>query len=231
MTRIVGVASGQLTVELAMVALLKKWMPTYVVASARRYAAQGAFGLTSEAMEADLAAYRFPFRPKGVSTTTSFEDWETASLPWLQVLSPSWTPAGGDQNGMTIKYDLQVACLVGAQEQDDTRLIRACYEDAVFGVVEEHEGLEGVAVGIDTLGGGSAQFDELSASDAETFQGSIAVFEVIVAGVLQKFGGPASPDPLPVDENGVPPAWPDYPTLAEGGATATLEPEALSGDS
>jgi hypothetical protein len=221
---VVGVVAGQLTVEQAMVATLEKWLPEYVVSAARRYAAAGVAGYDTAEMEAQLATYEFPFRPKGITVAKSFEDWPVNALPHVQVLSPSWTPNGGSQNGRSFKYQIQVACLVGAQQHDDTRLIRACYEDAILGLVTQHPGLGGIAAGVDVVGGGGAQFSEVSEADSETFQGAITVFEVTLENVLDTKNGPIEP----LEEvAGVPPEWPADPTVEEDGAQATLEPELL----
>jgi hypothetical protein len=222
---VVGVVAGQLTVEQAMVATLQKWLPEYVVSAARRYAIAETFGINTASMEAMLTAYEFPFRPRGVTVAKSFEDWPVNALPHVQVLSPSWTPNGGSQDGRSFKYQIQVACLVGAQDHDDTRLIRACYEDAILGLVTQHPGLGGVAAGVDVVGGGGAQFSEVSEADSKTFQGAITVFEVVLENVLDTKNGPI--EPLP-EEGGVPPEWPADPTVEEDGAKATLVPEQLS---
>jgi hypothetical protein len=190
---VVGVTAGQLTVEQAMKTTLEEWLPDYVVAAARRYAALGVFGLTPEAMEQLLESYTFPYRARGFSITTRFADWPIDALPHVQILSPAWTPAGGGQNGRTRKFQLQVACLVEAQSQEDTRLIRACYEDAIAGLVDQHQALGGVATGVDTLGGGGEQLDEISEDDARTFQGSVTVFEVTVENVVDATAGPSEP--------------------------------------
>lgn len=223
---VVGVTVGQLTVEQAMVATLELWLPDYVVAAARRYAAQGAFKLTSEAMEDLLETYAFPYRPRGVTVAESFEDWPVNALPHVQVLSPSWDPAGGGQNGRSRKYQLQVACLVGAQEEDDTRLLRACYEDAIEGLVEQHASLGGVAAGIDPVGGGAAAFNEVSGADARTFQGSIAVFEVTVNNVIDATAGPSEPS----KGEGVPEAPAPGVIFEADGQEVELVPEPITGN-
>lgn len=223
---VVGVAAGQLTVERAMVATLEQWLPSYVVAAARRYAAEGAFGLTVDEMAKLLTGGGLPFAAKGVTVAKSFEDWPVDALPHLQVISPSWAPAGGDQDGKTFKYQIQVACLVGAQTADDTRLLRACYEDAIVGVGEQQKSLGGVAQGVDVVGGGAASFTEISGSDERTFQGSLTVFEVTLQRVIQPHEGPVLPLPDPVE--GVPPVWPADPTVDEDGAEATVVPEDLT---
>jgi hypothetical protein len=218
---VVGVTAGQLTVEQAMVATLEKWLPEYVVAAARRYAAADTFGVTTAAMAAMLAAYEFPFKPRGVTVAKSFEDWPVNALPHIQVLSPSWAPHGGSQAGRSFKYQIQVACLVGAQDHDDTRLIRACYEDAILGLVTQHPGLGGVAAGVDIIGGGGAQFSEMSEADSQTFQGAVTVFDVLLENVLDTKNGPV--EPLP-EEAGVPPEWPADPLLEDAEVTLVAEP-------
>jgi hypothetical protein len=220
MTPLVGVRAGQLTVERAVVDTLALWMPTYVVAAARRYAAAATFGVTASEMESMLTAYTFPFRARDIAVTSVFEDWNTKALPQIQVLSPSWAKAGGDQTGIHVKYDVQVACVVGAQERDDTRLLRACYEDAILGLAQ-HQRLGGVAASVDVVGGGPAQLSEINGEDAETFQGSVAVFEVLVTGVIDPRNGPTE---VLDDVEGVPPANPDDPVLDE--VNPMLEPEA-----
>jgi hypothetical protein len=219
---LVGVVAGQLTVERAMVATLKKWLPTYVVRAARRYAAEPGSPITVNEMETLLRDYTFPFRPRGVTVAKSFEDWPVDALPHVQVLSPSWTPNGGSQNGRSFKYQIQVACLVGAQDQDDTRLLRACFEDAILGLVTQQPSLGGVAAGVDIVGGGGAQFSEVSGADSRTFQGSITVFEVVLENVVSSYGAPV--EVLP-DEEGVPPEWPADPILED--AEVELEAELL----
>jgi hypothetical protein len=218
---VVGVTTGQLAVERAMVATLKKWLPTYVVAAARRYAAEADSPITPEEMETLLHNYTFPFRPRGVTVAKSFEDWPVDALPHVQVLSPSWTPNGGSQNGQSIKYQIQVADLVGAQEQDDTRLLRACFEDGILGVVTQHPSLGGIAAGVDVVGGGGAQFSEVSGADSQTFQGSITVFEVVLENVVSPYEGPV--EVLP-DEEGVPPEWPADPILEDVEVELEAEP-------
>lgn len=224
---VVGVVAGQLTVERAMVATLKKWLPEYVVNAARRYCREPDSPITPEELEAMLSAYKFPFRPRGVTVAKSFEEWPVNALPHVQVLSPSWSPNGGSQKGRSFKYRIHVADLVGAQQKDDTRLIRACYDDAILGLVTQHPGLGGVAAGVDVVGGGGAEFDEVSEADSQTFQGGMTVFEVTLENVLDTTNGPI--EPLP-EEEGVPPEWPADPTLEEDGAEVELVPERLGGE-
>lgn len=226
---VIGLKSGQLTVEQAVVETLTTWMPTHVTLAARRYAAAGVFGLDTPSMEAMLAAYEFPFRPRGITVAKNFEDWPIDALPHLQVLSPQWERAGGDQTGDHFRYQVHVACIVGAQDHDDTRLLRACYEDAILGVMRQHQSLGGLAAGIDVISGGPTLLDEISEKDSRTFSGSLAIFEVLVMGVLDPFGGPAAPDPLPDDGDGVPPTpYPPAPTLDdEDHILVTVAPEAL----
>jgi hypothetical protein len=221
----VGVTAGQLTVERAMVATLEQWLPFYVVAAARRYAAEDGSPIASEEMETLLHNYAFPFRPRSMNVAKSFEDWLVDALPHVQVLSPTWSPAPGSQDGLAINCQIQIACLAGAQDRDDTRLIRACYEDAIFGVVKQQQGLGGVATGVTVRGGGGMLFTEVSEGDSRTFQGSIVECDVEVEKVLAPFEGPT--EVLP-DEEGVPPPWPDDPTLEEDGAEAVVVPEPLA---
>ncbi len=233
----IGVAAWQLTVERAMVATLERWLPDYVVGAARRYAAQGAFGWTPEQMERELRGFAelladptgphqgFPFKPRGITVAKDFQDWPVNALPHIQVLSPSWAPAGGDQDGMTIKYELQPAALVGAQEADDTRLLRACYEDAILGIADQHPSLVGIAASTDIVGVGPAQFTEIDGKDEKTFQGSIAVLEVTLERVVTRIDAPIEPSSL--DGNGVPEGQPTNPEVGEDGAQATLVAEAI----
>jgi hypothetical protein len=227
---VIGVTAGQLTVENAIVNTLEKYLAYYVVAAARRYAAEGVFDLTVEEMEELLAQYTFPFKPRGISVAKSFEDWDTQALPWVQVLSPSWKIAGGSQGGRSIEYEVQIASLVGAQEKDDTRLLRACFEDGILGAIDQHQSLGNIAQGINIVGGGSAAFSEMSGADEQTFQGSIAVFEVLLENVVDPFDGPGNGELPAPDENDVPTPWPEDPVF-EGETGITYEPEAVDGDS
>jgi hypothetical protein len=218
---VVGVRAGQLTVERAIVATLELWLPTYVVAAARLHAGEEAFGITPMVMEEMLHDDTFPFKPRGISVAAQFEDWDTNALPQIHVISPSWKKTGGDQTGDHITFDINVACIVGAQEKDDTRLIRACYEDAIIGL-RQHQKLGGVANSVELVGGGPAQLNEIDGADQQTFQGSVAVFEVLVQGVIDPRGGPTE---VLEDVEGVPPVNPQDP-LAKT-VEVTLEPEAI----
>jgi hypothetical protein len=221
----VGSRVGQLTVEQAMKATLELWAPEYIVAAARRYAEEEALDMTGAELEEALAKAEFPFRPRGVTVAKDFEDWPVEALPHIQIISPSWAVAGGSHDGRTLKYQLQVACLVGAQTSDDTRFLRACYEDAIIGICEQQQSLGGVAGGVDLVGGGPAQFTEVSGKDSRTFQGSIAVVEVTMERAVTRHEGPVAPAP---EVEGVPPGQPAEPTLAEEGASVELDPEPLS---
>lgn len=203
---------GPLTTELRVQAILSKWLPHYVVRQARRYAAEGAFGLTPQAMEDMLTGYVFPFRPRGIVATSTFQEWPVDALPHVQVMSPSWQKVGGDERGDHISYEIRVADVVGAQEAEDTRLLRACYEDAIPELLRQHQSLEGYAAGIDVIGGGPAELSEIDGEDARTFQGSVTVCQVLVHGVIDPKAGPGLLDPLP-DEDGVPPVQPAAPTV------------------
>jgi hypothetical protein len=221
---VVGVTAGQLTVERAMVSVLGAFVPEYVVAAARRYAREEAFGIDSTQMEAMLEEYALPYRPRGLSVVTRFSDWPIDALPHIQVISPSWAVAGGSQSGRTIKYEVQVACVVEAQNQDDTRLFRACYEDAILGAVDQHQALGGIAAGIDAVGGGGEQLNEISEQDARTFQGSVAVFQVTVNNVVDATAGPNEPS----EGDGVPEAPEAGPIFEADGDEPTLVPEAIT---
>lgn len=227
---VIGVTAGQLDTEQAVVKVLAKWMPSYVVAAAKRFATAGYFGLDAGQMDTLLADYKLPFRPRGISVAKSFEDWPIDALPHLQVLSPQWDKVGGDQEGDHFKYQVHVACIVGAQDHDDTRLIRACYEDAIVGVLRQHQSLEGFAAGIDVISGGPTLLSEIDEKDSRMFSGSLAIFEVLVMGVLDPRNGPAEPDPLPDDGDGVPPVpYPPGPVLDnEDLITATVVGEELT---
>jgi hypothetical protein len=207
------VNGGQLACELAVKALLEAWLPTYVARQARRYNTAGAYTPTGASLDADLATYALPFRPRGISVVSSFEDWPVDALPHVQIMSPGWERRGGDQAGDTIAYQVNIACIVGAAQRDDTRFLRACYEDAILELMRHKQTVGGFAAGVNVLGGGAAQWDPGDEQDARTFQGSAAAFEVLVQAAVDPRGGPALPDPLPDDGDDVPVEWPDNPTV------------------
>lgn len=206
---------GQLACELAVKTLLDVWLPTYVVRQARRYDQLGAYQPTGDSLEADLAAYELPFRPRGITVVASFEDWPIDALPHVQIMSPAWERRGADQTGEHIAYQVNIACIVGAAERADTRFMRACYEDAILELMRHKQSVGGFAGGVNLLGGGAASWDPGDEQDSRTFQGSAAAFEVVKMGVIDPQAGPASPDPPPDDGDDVPPEWPDNPTVGQ----------------
>lgn len=219
----VGVRAGQLTVERAVVATLKLWLPTYVVEAARRYASEGISDFTPESMEEALASGAFPYRPRGISVASTFQDWDTTALPQIKVVSPSWSKIGGDETGDHIVYDIQVGAVVGAQETEDTRLARAVFEDGIPGVLRQHQRLGGLAAAVEVVGGGSTHVSETDDKDSRTLQASATVLTVLVMGVIDPRNGPSEPlDP----GNEVPPPYPQDPLLNE--ANLDYEPEAIT---
>jgi hypothetical protein len=205
---------GQYEIAAAVEATLWKWLPTHVLRWAR------ARGVSED----DLASNLFPWRTQGTSIVSAFSNWAIEELPHVQIMSRGWRSTEGDQTGLAATYEVAVAVVVSGFTEPETALRRACFEDGIRDTLVKHADLGGVAASVNLIGGGPPELPDVNPDDARTFQGSAVIAEVLALGVTDPRNGPTTPDPLSPGPDGVPPAEPGRPTVADSDTTPNAGP-------
>jgi hypothetical protein len=177
-------------VELATLALLKRWAGTYLAEAER---------------QRNRAPGSLP-RIRGWTTASDFEKWPEDQLPCVLLVSPGLAevPRPDGAGAYRAKFSLGVAVIVSTARMDDTAELAKLYTAALRACILQHQSLEGFASGIDWL---DETYDDLESIDTRSLGAGQAIFSVQVDGFARRWNGPTTPDdppavdtdPLPID--------------------------------
>jgi len=177
-------------VELAALAVLKRWSGTYLADMERR---------------TDRPAGSLP-RVRGWTTAPDFETWPEDQIPRVLLVSPGLAePPKADGGGSyRARWTMGFGVVVSAATMDETMVLAKLYTAALRTCILQHQSLEGFAAGVEWL---DENYDDLPSIDTRSLGAGQAIFAVEVADVSRRWGGPPTPndppvpdtDPLPTD--------------------------------
>jgi hypothetical protein len=177
-------------VELAAVAMLKRWSGTYLAEMERQ----------TQRNPGSLP------RVRAWTTSPDFETWPEDQIPRVLIVSPGLLqpPAAGGEGTYRATWSLGIGVIVSARTMDETTELAKLYCAALRACMLQHQSLEGFAAGVEWL---DENYDDLPSIDTRSLGAGQAIFAVQVDDVTRRWGGPVTPSeppdpdtvPLPTD--------------------------------
>lgn len=170
------------TVEDAVIATLRKWLPT----------------MLSEVERQRNLQQGYHERPQDYTSRTEFDKWPEEQLPLVIVVCPgiSDDPVKEGRGIYRAKYDVGIVVVVSSIDKDSTRRIAQRMGAAVRAVLAKKSSLDGAfegdVRGVDWIG---TKNNELKAEDDRTIWANRQLFSVEIGNVLTKGSGPREPEP------------------------------------
>jgi hypothetical protein len=176
-------------------ALLKRWISTYLAEVERQHGMSG---------------HDLP-RPKGYAIGMSFDKWPEDQVPGILVVSraTAGTPRRGGDGGYWARWSIDAGAVCSAATQADSHRLAELYAAAIRTLILQRPSLDGqVQGGIEWLG---ENYDDLGYDETRSLYAAKTMFTVQVNQVTFANAGPTTPDaPLAPDDT-VP--WADWPTV------------------
>jgi hypothetical protein len=170
-------------VELAALAMLKRWSSTYLAES------EAATGRVRGSLP----------RIRAWTTASEFEKWPEDQLPAVLLISPGLAaPPRADGGGSyRASFALGVAVIVSTARMDETAALAKLYCATFRACLLQHQSLEGFAAGVTWV---DENYDDLPSIDDRSLGAGQAIFAVEVDGISTRWNGPPHPsDPLTPD--------------------------------
>jgi hypothetical protein len=179
-------------VELAALAVLKKWASTYLGE------AEAATGRVRGSLP----------RPRAWTTATEFEKWPEDQLPAVLLISPGLAaPPRADGNGTyRASFALGIAAIVSTSHMDETAALAKLYCATLRACLLQHQSLEGFAAGVTWA---DENYDDLPSIDDRSLGAGQAIFVVEVDAISTRWNGPIHPSEPPTPDTA---PLPDDPT-------------------
>lgn len=177
-------------VELAALAVLKRWASTYL----------------AEAEEATGRARGSLPRIRAWTTASEFEKWPEDQLPAVLLISPGLAaPPRADGTGSyRASFALGIAAIVSTARMDETAALAKLYCATFRACLLQHQSLEGFAAGVTWA---DENYDDLPSIDDRSLGAGQAIFAVEVDGISTRWNGPPypseppSPDTAPIPDD------------------------------
>ncbi len=188
-----GNLTGADRVEAEVKATLEKWMLTYLAEIERQRA---------------IPARSLPNIRHYVHVNEFTKDSED-QLPLCVIISPGIAEQAAMQGdgSFNAKYVIGVGIVVSGSSQELSNNMAKWYGAAVRGALLQHQGLEGISVGIEWQ---DERFDDVPSSDSRNLASVQEVFLVEVPGITNERLGLMEPPEDPYD---VPNGWPEAETV------------------
>jgi hypothetical protein len=198
-TREIGRIITGRDVELAALAMLKRWSSTYLSEAER---------------QAGRPAGSWP-RIRTWTTTSEFEKWPEDQLPCVLLISPGLAgPPRPDGSGRyRAEFTMGLATIVSAARADETAALAKAYCAAFRTCLLQHQSLEGFGSGLTWL---DENYDDLPSVDTRSLGAGQAIFAVEVDDISRRWNGPPYPDAPPPDPTDPIPPDPDVQTVVVG---------------
>lgn len=192
------IVSGR-EVELAALAMLKRWSSTYL-AEAERQTGRPVGSLP---------------RIRTWTTAPDFEKWPEDQLPCVLLISPGLAqPPMPDGSGhYRAQFSLGLATIVSAARMDDTAELAKLYCAVHRACILQHQSLEGFAAGVTWV---DENYDDLPSIDTRSLGAGQAIFAVQVDGISTRWNGPATPSEPPTPDSEPLPDDPEVDTVHVG---------------
>jgi hypothetical protein len=167
-------------VELAALAVLKKWASTYLGE------AEAATGRVRGSLP----------RPRAWTTATEFEKWPEDQLPAVLLISPGLAaPPRADGNG-TYRASFALG-IVSTSHMDETAALAKLYCATLRACLLQHQSLEGFAAGVTWA---DENYDDLPSIDDRSLGAGQAIFVVEVDAISTRWNGPIHPSEPPTPD-------------------------------
>jgi hypothetical protein len=194
--------------EDAVVTTLSDWFPVYL----REYERQA--GLVAD----NVAPLKHPL-PQSYLRADKLDREAASALPAIVVVSPGLSgrskPSQEGDGSFNVPFNIAAGVFVGSNLREDTMRLVRVYTAICRTIMLQKQSFGGFANGSAWVD--ESYDDDFPFPDGQTISAGQVIFEVWVAGVVNRFGGPAA-DPDPATQPGS--EWP----LAET-VTATVEPK------
>lgn len=177
-------------VERWTLALLKRWLSTYLAETERQHG---------------IVAGKTP-RPRGWAIGPSFDKWPEDQVPGILVVSPGTSAAPIKDGGgyYRARWLLDVGALCSTRSQAETRAQAQLYGGAITDLLIQRPSLDDHAHGTLWLG---LSYEDLGYDDTRSLSAVRTRFTVEVEQVALANAGPTLPDE-PLDPDTLP--WPPY---------------------
>jgi hypothetical protein len=177
-------------VEQATLAVLRRWMPTYLAEAERQ----------TGRVVGSLPVIR------GWTVATTFDKWPEDQLPAIVLISPGLaSPPDADGGGeYRARFMLGAVVIVSAATEAATRELAGLYSAVMRACLIQHQSLEGFGLGVQWL---DERYDDLNFDDGRSLAAGQVTFTIEVGGIARRWNGPAHPseppatptDPIPED--------------------------------
>lgn len=167
--------------ELAAMATLEKWMPTYLREIERQL---------------DMDVGKVP-PPKNYGTRNRFEVLAVEALPRVVVISPGLVsaPRANGNGDYTAEWSLAVGIAAAAPSEEEADMLAKIYGLAARGIIAQNPSLGDVANRVEWV---DERYDDLPIESSAILVKVAAVFFTVeVVNVLSRWAGPDSPDEEP----------------------------------
>jgi hypothetical protein len=170
-------------VELAALAVLKRWSSTYLAE------AEAATGRVRGSLP----------RIRAWTTASEFEKWPEDQLPAVLLISPGLAaPPRADGNGTyRASFALGVAAIVSTSHMDETAALAKLYCATLRACLLQHQSLEGFAAGVTWA---DENYDDLPSIDDRSLGAGQAIFVVEVDAISTRWNGPIHPSEPPTPD-------------------------------
>jgi hypothetical protein len=206
-------------IEAALLAFLRRWMPTYLPAIVREKDPEGKLwpgGVGDPAKLGKPAV--LPIREFTVKHAAE-EKWPEDQLPMLLAYSPGFAapPVRHGNGQVDASFLINVTAIASGVDIDDTKKLARVYASAANLAIVQKPDLEGIATATDWVD--MKNFPVTRGVEAERNLMAVAnVYVITIEGILNHQAGP--PDPL--EEPDVSPG--PLPKVKEGGGSADVRP-------
>jgi len=188
--------------EEAVVATLEAWFPVYI---------------REMELQQSIPQDALPL-PRSFITTDKINRENTDQLPAIVVVSPGLSgrnsPKQEGDGTFRVPWAISIGVFVGGQDRTTTKNLIRQYVGICRAIMLQKQSLGGFADGTTWL---DESYDNSFAFvDQETIGAGSVIFEVWVAGVVQRFGGPAVPfegSPAPDPDTQPGSEWPPIQTV------------------
>ena len=184
---IYGPLTSAAELEQAVVDTLQKWFPTYLT-------------------EYELQAGLIPDRntppkhpaPKAWLTADQLDRSAADALPAVVVVSPGLSKTAPKQEGdgsFRVFFSIGIGVFVSSNTRPDTIALVRVYTAILRTIMLQKQSLDGVADGCTWID--ESYDDNFPFTDDQTMSAGQVVFEITIAGFVNRFAGPTTPDPDP----------------------------------
>ena len=186
------VVSGA-AVENACMALIAKWISTYLAETERQ-----------EGIDAGTTQ-----RPRSLVIASSLDKMPEDQLPAIVLISIGLAerPLKDGSGSYRGRWDMGVAAIASARTQQESHQMAQRYIASLRNLVIQRPSLDGFASGADWQG---EQYDQLDFDDMRSLDAGFGRFTIEVDNIANANAGPVTPDE-PLDPDILP--WPDWATV------------------